>query len=862
MATKRSHSPETSSPSKRAKYQDLTLDSFREALILIRNSDPKTRTFFLNNDDPSREDCITFVKPLYEQLSKEIFDEIIPFPSKPEAHFLSIYGDLFRTDRDHPPDRHSARILFDRTVVAEAVKTAWLSDYIGNRHLLLLRYIEQIFTSADFSRAHKNYLVIIQGSGTGKSRIVDKVAEVVLTIPLVLRADDDKPGYPAGDITAENKSVLAFFHDSENGTEDHISKRYLLFLLKLIRYALDWVRSFKAKHPNNLDSIPLDWKNHIGISASAARQEMFKYAVSDTPLQGFKNLENIAEADLCEKAGELIGELRNELRHDRSRPSIIFYFDEAHNLTSKDVTTSGAQRTSYQCLCKAFTFLRNTDVFGVFLSTYSRLSILAPSRKKHWSDRLAKRQEVDFDLNAPFVELPFDCWKERFLHEEGKDSIDKICSLEFKMRFGRPLFWTLMNNDSENTTKVVEILDYARHKLRFRAEDADRLLPLLASRIDLTFESNRDEAVRLDSLLVATSMRTVYSVPQHREYLRGGYPSEPFLSEAAAREILAYMKKTASFGDGNPVPTEKVVQTYNSTIPRVINHWLNRGLIEKGQRGELVARILLTLAHDAAILRTYAAGTLSQVGPSSSNHESDTHPAFPCAGTPDDPGNLSHVSSPSHKSDTHPAFPLETHTADQAEPPADIPVSTGLVEDKHISFSRRLSVIDFLRSLIPPEMIETVLNARPRNMKGKTLREAFKNAYVNFTHFVKAGDAFAITDDGAYVFFVRGAAVQGHSTLISIDLYIPVVFLDESECPSRWSMSGIFIQVKNCLDKKFISIDVQKQFSFFSFSEKRSHNQRPYITIAMELGILPRDERPDPPVRMEKTSEKANVILT
>ncbi|KAF8334006.1 uncharacterized protein EI90DRAFT_497368 [Cantharellus anzutake] len=39
------------------------------------------------------------------------------------------------------------------------------------------------------------------------------------------------------------------------------------------------------------------------------------------------------------------------------------------------------------------------------------------------------------------------------------------------------------------------------------------------------------------SQMVASHMRTVFSIPQHRKYMRSRYPSKPWLAEAAAPEM-------------------------------------------------------------------------------------------------------------------------------------------------------------------------------------------------------------------------------------------------------------------------------------------------------------------------------------
>lgn len=105
----------------------------------------------------------------------------------------------------------------------------------------------------------------------------------------------------------------------------------------------------------------------------------------------------------------------------------------------------------------------------------------------------------------------------------------------------------------------------------------------LSVRLLLEFDISREKAREVEMELVARNMRIVYSVPSHREYLRAGTPSEPILAEAAAVAMNRFRDALK--------PVE------------CISGLLESGLIDKGSRGELVARLLLTLAHDAAVWR-------------------------------------------------------------------------------------------------------------------------------------------------------------------------------------------------------------------------------------------------------------------
>lgn len=114
---------------------------------------------------------------------------------------------------------------------------------------------------------------------------------------------------------------------------------------------------------------------------------------------------------------------------------------------------------------------------------------------------------------------------------------------------------------------------------RLGDEDSNSTLACIALRLLLEFEPSRQDAIATENELVQGHMRVVYSVPAHREYLRAGAPSEPILAEAAAC-----------------IMNEKI-----SSLPQTVSRYMANGLISKGERGELVARLLLTLAHDRAL---------------------------------------------------------------------------------------------------------------------------------------------------------------------------------------------------------------------------------------------------------------------
>ena len=128
------------------------------------------------------------------------------------------------------------------------------------------------------------------------------------------------------------------------------------------------------------------------------------------------------------------------------------------------------------------------------------------------------------------------------------------------------------------------IIRLAMAKLNPKQNFRDKLAQLtyLAFRIGLDFDASREFGRTTEIQLVESYMRIVFAVPNHCEYMRTGTPSEPISAEAAARPLNSRT---------NSLPLDQLA-------PTVLNVAFQQGFLAHGERGELVARLLWTLAHD------------------------------------------------------------------------------------------------------------------------------------------------------------------------------------------------------------------------------------------------------------------------
>ncbi|KAG5348591.1 hypothetical protein C0989_009636, partial [Termitomyces sp. Mn162] len=243
---------------------------------------------------------------------------------------------------------------------------------------------------------------------------------------------------------ADGQPLVRFFctKTTKETLELHVQRRYLLFLLKIIAFVDGWINLWK-RSGLGIERVAADWKEYLGPPLSPERLKMYTTAIDPSPLRGFEDIsdERVEFDHLRNRVKIFIDSVSKKIEPAQTdiQPVIVFYFDEAHHL-SKTTVSAEPNRTAYQCLCKAFTYMMNAPVFALFLSTYSRLSETVSSSRNFWSSRpMSSHSEgSDDNMNAPFVELPFDAWKEPSLVIEGTHSAQEICSLKFMARFGRP----------------------------------------------------------------------------------------------------------------------------------------------------------------------------------------------------------------------------------------------------------------------------------------------------------------------------------------------------------------------------------------------------------------------------------------
>ena len=267
-------------------------------------------------------------------------------------------------------------------------------------------------------------------------------------------------------------------------------------------------------------------------------------------------------------------------------------------------------------------------------------------------------------------------------------------------------------------------------------------LAALDCRVLIKFDPMHPNSRNAQTSLVKSYMRTVFNIPEGRDYMWSGYPSEPILAEAAARLL-----------------NNKGGDLIMHQAPLILESALSSSFLARGERGELVARTLFTVAHDRAIMS---------------------------------------------------AMP---------DPPAG----------PH--FHRPVRFVEFLEHLLAPDIWAIVQDAPPGHAypDSPSLKVAFQDAWVNFSHFVQLGNLASFTLHCASELLKRGAAMQTFDNQYNLDGGIPILHGDPSTTTISQNTTNVArYQVKNAAKQLRVAIDPRVVDSNENF---------PIITIIMQLGV-------------------------
>ncbi|QKX63245.1 uncharacterized protein TRUGW13939_10414 [Talaromyces rugulosus] len=553
----------------------------------------------------------------------EIWSAVCGFfePRTPENQILSTDG---------TPNRSS-----HRGEVLTALYERWTTPYIGSSiHVLdnMLKNHDRTMQETNPEQYYGKSVVFVQSSGMGKSRLADKFGETNLMINFVLR-EPDTTGYPPADpeilqfmrstMTVEDKNTINKSPTAKTlprEIEDMIWYHSLAFGLLQASFEKlqDWVMEQKEMTSEGLAAerhalmapYPPDQGNGVwekrrtdrvkfcGAVAKEAKvhaskliqNQQWRRAFRDTQdSQVRRNLETETLVDALETAANNLTTALAKFKCKSNNPPLVVVFDEAGSLLKDPSNPSIVKPGLYHALNRVIGLLKRQHIWFFFLSTESHVRQLLPPDNENRtgsyvndpSARLGYPPKL-LSRFPPFLAFQLDIENENrmangTMDEELKKSFSKFTEMEHMAMFGRPLW---------HGYKLSDVHDLAQTKLTggqtcYSSKNAYHVFSVLSVRVSLDVCLQNPRGIELARVAVDSYMRVAINMNTESGIMYTDTPSEPVLANAA----MSHLCQSSS--------------SWSNSIDTLTSELLNEGLIEKGLKGELYARLMLILARDS-----------------------------------------------------------------------------------------------------------------------------------------------------------------------------------------------------------------------------------------------------------------------
>ncbi|QRV81285.1 G2/mitotic-specific cyclin cdc13 [Ceratobasidium sp. AG-Ba] len=698
--------------------QALTYEDYLDLLTILMKARLGPSEYDLSSYLNTRNGGRAMAKTLREAYRKGTFAELIHDHNMPQA---------FREGRARISPSSSGNL-----------KEAFEDRFLGDIDKVFINSLDRYRTSYPPDAASRPYnwsISVVQSSGTGKSRMAQEAANTVFTIPMNLR-DDLGPGHDKT-FPPPDPVVRKYFEVRRKYSNERQKADYALLLQALFDEAGQLVQHFwpDTKGPE----LARKWASYLKEGqterVSGKNRELFlsaavkKAEAKSASLLSNKNLTlDGLENSLRESCKDLAQIVTESPSQDKN--SLFVLFDEAHTLIqdhdiikdagdtlndpknrqkraenksgpleptkdrAKDafeVEPIAPSRSAYHNLGTTLSVLFDSSAFFIFMSTNSHMEGFAPPPRHYPSARVTEDQ---------------------VLRELGPPTLANMCKTDAIVVYGRPLWYSTHKAYPKKNILNLAVDKLLASKVPEREKDAE--LAAVDVRVGIVFDGIHGASLDIQSRLVASHMRVVYAVPRHRGYMHTGYPSEPILAEASGRHFKAPGR--------SPFPHK---------APSIVSRACNETFVARGERGELVGRLLAICAYEDGLDLYFA-----------------THPPPP-------------IEQPRH----HHPIPLLT----------------------------------FLKSLFRQQYHPSILEAKPiTNRNGAiTLKEAFSESFVFFSHFSLARDSDMLCSYGLASALIRGMALQAKDCQQSIDAVIPIHMGSLTDPISPKTTSAINLQFKN-----------------------------------------------------------------
>ena len=401
---------------------------------------------------------------------------------------------------------------------------------------------------------------------------------------------------------------------------------------------------------------------------------------------------------------------------------LLFIFDEASKLFN---TTEETSSDRYPCLRRILRLLRHYPIWSFFLSTNSHVQQF---NLPNHQDPSARISDTTLTRIPPFFALPLNIEMATRMGDpkrakaELAKSMSGFSTLDHLSLYGRPL-WQIYKRSPQLLRTMAQNKLLNSSNGVYTGHNKLQVLAVIATRVSLDPCLNTSESLYLAEESVNSHCRVITSMEPSLRKFKTMTPSEPVLAEVAANLLMSVPPN----GKGNITWVESI-----HTLTRTL---LYPGLVEKGLKGELYARLILIIARDFLLK------------------------------------------------------PGRTHRV-----PLDFPYA---MHFRFLGFLEALfNAQDF--STIADMTIITK-SGKGQDRVPVSLKSAFNNAWCNFTHFTSTDKEINFDELGELLHGLvhSQAALQCAFRQSSWDLIVPIYLGDVDQPFNRSYLSAMFVQVKN-----------------------------------------------------------------
>jgi hypothetical protein len=265
-------------------------------------------------------------------------------------------------------------------------------------------------------------------------------------------------------------------------------------------------------------------------------------------------------------------------------------FDEASSLLKLD-GSGKPDPGCYHALNRIISRLKTRSIWFFFLSTESQVGMLIPANDVERtgdysydpSARIARTGGLSLGRFPPFLGLQLDVEdRKRMLDPDSRTkellkTMNEFAQPEHMAMFGRPLWFGYDPVEMNRLAKLK--LVGGRQGTAYDARDVHHVFAALSFRLSLDVCLQNPRTHSLARTAVNSFMRVVISMDQETGILDTVTPSEPVVAKAAMEHLCE---------NGN----------WSDSIRTLAEELLDKGLIDKGLKGELYSRFILILARD------------------------------------------------------------------------------------------------------------------------------------------------------------------------------------------------------------------------------------------------------------------------